>query len=142
MCKRWIILLSITNVALLILFLKPAHIDSNDYRDNYRGISVGDPESKVLEMSETDNFYLYGVVDQTEEGTTWTRHWVQNGPITTLLPEQDLQKNVFWNNGWTYPIHPLTDRVIVIGERGFYHGMIYAYLNSSGRVSAIYVGGT
>ncbi len=144
MRRRTIITLLITsNVILLMLLFLPARPDANDLRDSYRGIAIGDPESKLLQMIDSPDLFLVGVAEQTTDGPTWTLDWVQDGPIKSLLTADDLKKNAFWEQlGWTYPVHPLTGRVMVIGERSFSSNYIYAYIDASQKVAAIYVGGS
>lgn len=142
--RNWIItFLAASNVVLICLLLLSGRSDANDLVNSYRGLSIGDPESKLVELTDQQDFFRVGTVEQTAEGYTWTWDWVKDGPIEYELTRDDLVKNVFWQPlGWAYPTHALSDHVVVIGERGSSDNFIYAYLNSSKTIIAIYIGGT
>ncbi len=143
--RKWIITcLIVSNLILVAMLLLANRPTANDLLDSYQGIAIGDSDLKLITLLDSPDFILVGVAEQTPDGPTWTLAWVEDGPITTLLTPNELKKNVFWENlGWTYPVHPLTDRVMMIGERGkIGHGCIYFYMDASRNIVAIYVGGT
>jgi hypothetical protein len=143
MRKLIITCLIASNVVLMAMLLLAKRPTANDLLDSYQDIAIGDPESKLIDLLDSPDFFLVGVAEQTPDGPTWTLEWTQDGPITTLLTPNELKKNAFLNLGWTYPVHPLTDRVMVIAERGgIKSGFIYFYMDATRNIVAIYVGGS